>query len=59
MCPFPAHATAKRASATEYWDSLETQEGADDGPRHRNHVRIDGVIFDRNAPRGAYLNIVV
>ncbi|EKV30533.1 hypothetical protein C882_4492 [Caenispirillum salinarum AK4] len=49
----------RRASTSAFWDSIEERESPDDRPRHRNHVRIDGVTFDRNAPRGTYLNIVV
>jgi hypothetical protein len=49
----------KRASDTAFWDSLEGRDAPEDSPRNRSHVRIDGVTFDRNAPRGTYLNIVV
>lgn len=32
---------------------------ADGERRHRDLIRIDGVVFDRNAPRGTYLNILI
>lgn len=50
----------KRASTNALWDTRDDGEGADDTSRkHHHHVQIDGVTFDRNAPRGTYVNIVV
>ncbi|WP_343864623.1 hypothetical protein [Caenispirillum bisanense] len=38
----------------------DDDRGRGDGERrHRDLIRIDGVVFDRNAPRGTYLNIVI
>ncbi|MCA1941831.1 MAG: hypothetical protein LDL26_12620 [Caenispirillum bisanense] len=37
----------------------DDRPGPDGDRRHRDLVRIDGVVFDRNAPRGTYLNILI
>lgn len=50
----------RKRSAASVVGFDDDDRGRGDGEwRHRDLIRIDGVVFDRNAPRGTYLNIVI